>query len=68
MHLHPDMSRKYNVLMPERRTKEVKITPLQNEFYFKLVDNIYKHYKTPDTEVVIVKTYQKIDQNVYSPG
>lgn len=68
MHLHPDMNRKYNILMPERRVKEVKITALQNEFYFNLVDNIYKHYQTNDTEVVIVKTYLKIDQNIYKPG
>lgn len=68
MHLHPDMNRKYNILMPERRIKEVKITALQNEFYFNLVDNIYKHYQTNDTEVVIIKTYLKIDQNIYKPG
>jgi hypothetical protein len=49
MHLQPDVTRKYNILMPYKKVKEVKITPLQNEFYFKIVDNIFRHYRTVNT-------------------
>jgi hypothetical protein len=30
MHLKPDQFRKYNILIPEKKVKEAKITPLQN--------------------------------------
>lgn len=68
MHLNPDVTKKYNLLMPSKKVRDVKITPLQNEFYFKLVDSIYRNYRTVNTESVIVRTFLKVDQNLFKPG
>lgn len=54
--------------MPERREKEVKMTPMLNQFYFNLVDGIFKHYMKANTQAVIVRTFLMVDQNLYEPG
>lgn len=49
MSTYPSMSRKVNIVMPERQQKQAKITPMLNEYYFNLVNSIFKHYMNANT-------------------
>ncbi len=48
--------------------KKIRLTPKLSEELFALVDHLYKQYKTPSVEYVVLKTFQQIAQSQYSAG